>query len=238
MGLSFGRAQTAATSRGLRPEIIKVAGRQLILQLAILAFASAVAARAESSDKNTVSKQEVQAKLTYCENCHGVSAQGFHGFYPIPRLAGQQPEYLKNQVQAFVERRRTNNIMFHVSHVLSPAMLTALAENFHDLNPKPLTSAASDDLLTTGKKVYNEGLPDRDVPPCASCHGPEAKGDGQFPRLAGQLPDYIFIKLKNWDKERGQDPAKPDASTIMQPITHNLTDQQIKAVAAYLNHQE
>jgi cytochrome c553 len=237
MGVRFQRGEAAAVSRTPRPEFIQVAGRQLILQLAILTIACA-AAHAESTDKSAVSSQEVKAKLTYCENCHGVSAQGFHGFYPIPRLAGQQQEYLKNQVQAFVERRRTNNIMFHVSHVLSPAMLAALADDFHDLNPKPLTSAASDDLLTMGKKVYNEGLPDRDVPPCASCHGPEAKGDGQFPRLAGQLPEYIFNKLKNWDKERGQDPKNPDASAIMQPITHNLTDQQIKAVAAYLNHQE
>jgi cytochrome c553 len=239
MDLSLQRAQTATASRGPRPHFIKVVGWQFVLQLAILSFVFfATGAHAEDTDKSPVSKQELQAKLAYCENCHGVSAQGFHGYYPIPRLAGQQPEYLKNQVQAFVERRRTNNIMFNVAHVLSPALLSALVESFHDLNPKPLASGAPNELLAAGKKVYNEGLPDRDVPPCASCHGPEAKGDGQFPRLAGQLPDYIFNKLKNWDKERGQDPAKPDASTIMQPITHNLTDQQIKAVAAYLNHQD
>ncbi len=238
MDLSLQRAQTAAASRGPRPQFIKVVGRQFVLQLAMLAFASAVAAHAEGTDKSTVSKQEVQAKLTYCENCHGVAAQGFHGYYAIPRLAGQQPEYLKNQVQAFVERRRTNNIMFNVAHVLSPAMLSALAESFHDLNPKPLVSAAPNELVAAGKKIYEEGLPDHDVPPCASCHGPEAKGDGQFPRLAGQLPDYILNKLKNWEKERGQNPANPDTSTIMQPIAHNLTEQQIKAVAAYLNHQD
>lgn len=238
MGLSFQRAQTAAASRGPRPKIIKVVGWQLILQLAILVFAFAVTAQAESADKSTVSKQEVQAKLTYCENCHGVSGRGFHGFYPIPRLAGQQPEYLKNQVQAFVEHRRTNNIMFHVSHVLSPAMLTALADSFHDLNPKALTSAAPNELVATGKKIYDEGIPESDVPPCASCHGLDARGDGQFPRLAGQLSDYVVSKLKNWTKERGQDPKNPDASAIMQPIAHGLTEQQIKAVAAYLNHQE
>ena len=77
-----------------------------------------------------------------------------------------------------------------------------------------------------------------DVPPCAGCHGPEAKGDGQFPRLAGQLSDYITDKLTNWTKERGQNPANPDTSTIMAPIAHSLTQQQIKAVAAYLNHVE
>src|SRR6516225_2830281 len=65
----------------------------------------------------------VQAKLAYCEDCHGRAAQGFHGYYPIPRLAGQQTEYLKNQLQAFIEHRRTNNVMFNVAHSLSPAMM-------------------------------------------------------------------------------------------------------------------
>ena len=59
-------------------------------------------------------ERELQAKMAYCENCHGVSGRGFQGYYPIPRLAGQQPEYIKNQLQAFIERRRTNNIMFNV----------------------------------------------------------------------------------------------------------------------------
>jgi cytochrome c553 len=194
-------------------------------------------ARAEEPDKTTVPARELQAKIAYCENCHGATGQGFHGYYPIPRLAGQQPEYLKNQLQAFIEHRRTNNIMFNVSHVLSPAMLDALAESFHNLNPKPLGGAPKQ-FVAAGKKIYDEGLPNFDVPPCASCHGPEAKGDGQFPRLAGQLSDYVFNKLANWSKERGQDPAKPDTSVIMQPIAHSLTEQQIKAVAAYLSYLE
>ena len=89
-----------------------------------------------------------------------------------------------------------------------------------------------------GGKIYEQGLPDADVPPCASCHGPEAKGNGEFPRLAGQLHDYILNKLVNWNKERGQDPAKPDISAIMEPIAHNLTKPQIEAIAAYLNYLE
>ena len=49
---------------------------------------------------------------------------------------------------------------------------------------------------------YEEGVPGSDIPPCSSCHGPQAKGDGAFPGLAGQLNDYIFRKLVNWSKER------------------------------------
>ena len=49
-----------------------------------------------------------QAKTDYCKTCHGLSGQGFRGSFPMPRLAGQRPEYVKNQLQAFIERRRTN----------------------------------------------------------------------------------------------------------------------------------
>jgi cytochrome c553 len=193
-----------------------------------------------AKDANTavVPERELQTKMTYCENCHGIAARGFHGFYPIPRLAGQQPEYIKNQLRAFIEHRRTNNIMFNVAHVLSPPLLDALTDSFWKLNPEPLVSPAAEGLIAAGRKIYEEGIEKSDVPPCAGCHGPEAKGNGQFPRLAGQLSDYIFNKLTNWTKERGQNPANPDTSTIMAPIAHNLTDQQIKAVAAYLNHLE
>ena len=104
-------------------------------------------------------QKDVQAKLAYCEVCHGVSAQGFHGYYPIPRLAGQQVEYLQNQLQAFIEHRRTNNIMFNVGHVLSPAMIAALTADFHDLNPKPLGGAPKD-LVDAGKKIFTEGIAD------------------------------------------------------------------------------
>jgi cytochrome c553 len=215
--------------------MMKVVSLQLALQSAILAIVFVAAARAE--DTAAVSKQAVQAKVKYCEVCHGPSGQGFQGYYPIPRLAGQQAEYIKNQLQAFVERRRVNPIMFNVAHVLSPAMQTALAMNFNELNPKPFGGAPKE-LVATGKKIFEEGVPNTDVPPCASCHGPQAKGDGEFPRLAGQLPDYIFKKLTNWSKERGQNPAKPDTSAIMQPIAHSLTEPQIKAVAAYLSYLE
>jgi len=208
----------------------------LALLSTIVATVFANAARAEDT-KAEVPKQELQAKMMYCQVCHGSSGQGFRGYYPIPRLAGQQPEYFENQLQAFIDRRRTNVIMFNVAHVLSPAMLASLAANFHDFNPKPLGGAPKD-LIAAGKKIYQDGIPSADVPACASCHGPEAKGDGQFPRLAGQLNDYILNKLTNWSKERGQNPSNPDASSIMEPIAHGLNKQQIEAVAAYVSYLE
>ena len=238
MSFTHWRIQPITLRGRLLHHLVKAVGALALSYSAALIFALAGTAHATSSDKAAVPAHDLQAKMSYCENCHGVAAQGFHGYYPIPRLAGQQPEYIKNQLQAFIERRRTNNIMFHVAHVLSPAMLDALTESFQKLNPKPLTTPAPDELTAAGKQIYDEGITNADVPPCAGCHGPDAKGNGQFPRLAGQLSDYIVNKLSNWAKERGQNPANPDTSAIMAPIAHSLNQQQIKAVAAYLNHLE
>jgi cytochrome c553 len=178
---------------------------------------------------------DVQAKLAYCEDCHGRAAQGFHGYFPIPRLAGQQPEYLKNQLEAFIERRRTNNVMFNVAHSLSPGMIAALAADFRALNPPPLGGGARH-LIRTGEKIFQNGVPEANVAACAACHGPEGQGSGEIPRLAGQLPDYVYNKLINWSKERGQNPTEPDISAVMSPVAHSLTRPQVEAVAAYLSY--
>ena len=205
---------------------------RLALQSAILALVLAGAARAEG--EHAAARGSVQAKLSYCKDCHGVSAQGFRGYFPIPRLAGQQTEYIENQLRAFIEHRRTNNIMFNVAHALSPAMVAALAANFHDLNPAPIGGAPRQ-LVGEGKKIFEDGVPDANIAACAACHGPDATGKGEIPRLAGQLYPYLIKELTNWGKERGQNTAKPDASGIMSPVAHSLSRSQIEAVAAYVS---
>src|SRR6516165_3739843 len=107
------------------------------LQLVLLALALSVP-DARGAGRASKARGDMQAKLDYCKDCHGRSAQGFYGYFPIPRLAGQQPEYLKNQLQAFIEHRRTDNIMFNVAHSSSPAMIDTLAADFRELNPPPL----------------------------------------------------------------------------------------------------
>ncbi len=121
--------------------------------------AAFVATTSHAQDKAAhVSAQELRAKADYCKTCHGVEAQGFRGSYPMPRLAGQQPEYMENQLRAFIEHRRNNPVMFNVAHVLSPALLTALTDDFKNLNPKPLGGAPKA-VVPEGKKIYDEGVP-------------------------------------------------------------------------------
>ena len=205
----------------------------LSLQATLLAIALAAPSLVQSAETATVSQQDLQRKLVYCKTCHGLAAEGYRGSIPMPRLAGQQSEYLENQLQAFIDGRRKNKFMFDVAKVLSPAMRTALAAHFENLDPKTVGGAPRG-LVGAGKKIYEEGVPDSNIQPCSSCHGADAEGGAAGPRLAGQLYDYTFKTLMNWSKERGQDPAKPDASAAMKPIAGSLTETQILAVAAYL----
>lgn len=209
---------------------MKEAGLRLILQSAVLAMAIAAGAHAQ---ERMAPRSSFEAKLEYCKTCHGLEGQGYYGWFPMPRLAGQQPQYMENQLRAFIERRRTNPIMQNVAHALSPSMVSALAERFRALNPRPLGGPRGSTAL--GKRIYDEGLPESNVPACSACHGTDAKGQNEIPRLAGQLYAYTVGQLTNWGKVRGQGTAV-DTSAIMAPTAHNMTRSQVEAVAAYVSH--
>jgi cytochrome c553 len=114
-------------------------------------------------------------------------------------------------------------------------MIDALAARFHSFNPPPLGNG-SKTLAATGKEIFQEGLPEANIAACAACHGPEALGHDQIPRLAGQLYPYVVRELANWGTERGQNTAKPDTSTTMLPIAHSLNRREMEAVAAYVSN--
>jgi cytochrome c553 len=210
----------------------------LALLTAMLASVFSAAGRAGGADK-VASRGNVHAKAEYCTDCHGLSGQGYLGYLVMPRLAGQTTEYFESQLRAFVERSREKDIFLDMAkvHSVSPSMRAALAGFFRDLNPKPFGGAPKR-LVTTGKRLYEEGLVEANVPACSACHGPDAKGQEGIPRLAGQLYAYTTKELQHWSRERGQGPGKDDTSAVMLPIAHNLTQAQIAAIAAYLSYQK
>ena len=214
---------------------MKLTSSRLALLTAVLAVVFSAAARLDHSGAAALPRQDLQAKLEYCKTCHGSSGQGYYGYFPIPRLAGQQPKYLENQLRAFNERRRTNPVMANVAHSLSPSMVEAMVAHFRDLDARPIGGGPRDHVAM-GRTIYQEGLPESNVPACSACHGQEAKGQDEIPRLAGQLFPYTVKELTNWSKERGQGGTKDDTSALMAPTAHNLTQSQISAIAAYLSY--
>jgi cytochrome c553 len=203
--------------------IMKVAVWRLASAVTVLTLGLSVASRA--GDEGSV-----QAKIQFCKDCHGPAGQGYHGYLTMPRLAGQTSEYIELQLQAFAERTRDRGLFINMArtHGVSPSMRAALAAHFRSLNPAPLNAGAGSPSL--GKTIYDDGLPEANVPACAACHGPDAKGEGVIPRLAGQLHSYTVGQLSNWGRQR-----KNESGAIMEPIAHGLTKPQIAAVSAYLS---
>lgn len=78
------------------------------------------------------------------------------------------------------------------------------------------------------------GAWDREVPPCASCHGPNGRGVGAtFPELAGQHASYLSAQFAAWKNgTRSNDPQN-----LMKGVAERLTDAEIQAVAAWFAAQ-
>jgi cytochrome c553 len=77
--------------------------------------------------------------------------------------------------------------------------------------------------MALGEKLAADGK-------CGTCHGPEFKGKGDVPRLAGQHSVYLIRQLK--DMQTGARSDKRVA--VMKPITDKLSDREMVAVSAYL----
>jgi len=79
------------------------------------------------ADPQRVAKGSTKAAETLCTMCHGT---GFRGQNEIPRVAGQQHDYIVKQLKDFRERRRTNDAgnMTSVSRGLSDDDIENLAQ--------------------------------------------------------------------------------------------------------------
>jgi cytochrome c553 len=77
-------------------------------------------------------KGSTKAEETLCSMCHGT---GLRGQNEIPRLAGQQHDYIVKQLKDFRERRRTNDAgnMAAVSKTLSDEDIENLAQYIANL---------------------------------------------------------------------------------------------------------
>jgi cytochrome c553 len=94
-------------------------------------------------------------------------------------------------------------------------------------------AAAKDkDLVAQGRKLFRGGNLATGVAACAGCHSPNGAGiPSQYPRLAGQHPEYVVAQLKAF---RAGERAN-DTNNMMRAIAARLTDKEIAAVAEYLS---
>jgi cytochrome c553 len=166
-----------------------------------------------------------------CSNCHGVTGSATSPNFP--NLAGQPEVYLSNQLHELKAHSRSDpagyEYMWGISRRLTDKQIQEIAAYFaaQKLRPQPIESSAAQ--IAGGQSIFASGLPEKGIPPCGSCHGPEGMGNNKFPRLAGQHADYLVKQLTVFQRTD----ERPEGS-IMKTVAHNLTQENITNVAAYL----
>ncbi|MEI6268368.1 MAG: cytochrome c [Methylococcaceae bacterium] len=154
-----------------------------------------------------------EQKATACMGCHGPKGKSSNAQWP--NLAAQQRLYLVTQLKAFKAGTRNNPMMQSMATNLSEDDINNLAAYY---SSQSAVSAGGDATLA------KSGQPKATM--CLGCHGASAEGNGQFPRLAGQHPNYLVKQLSNFkegERKNGH----------MQAIAGTLSDEDMKILAAY-----
>ena len=141
------------------------------------------------------------------------------------------PDYLVTQLENFRSHQRSDppgfEYMWGISHHLTDAQIKGLAEYFAKQTPTP-NAPVDAKQMAAGKVIFENGVPAKEAAPCMACHGPGAQGMASFPRLANQHQDYLVKQLHIFQETEGR-PGTP-----MKQITHLLSDEEMQAVAGFL----
>ena len=164
-----------------------------------------------------------------CTWCHGASAQGVS---MAPRLAGQRADYLANELEAFASHQRdeflSTKYMWYATAHLDPSTARNLAEYFSALPPESAKDGDSA-LAAEGRILFENGVPNENIAACQACHGPEAQGVREIPRLSGLSYSYLKRRLEEWSLGRDT------WGTSMPKVARSLSPNQIAALASYLS---
>jgi cytochrome c553 len=208
-------------------DTMKKAFSLLIAALAALPFA------AQAQDAKAG-----QTKAAMCIGCHGIP--GYQASFPeihkVPKIAGQNAEYLKAALDAYRKGDRKHPTMRGMAASLSDADIADLAAYYATLGQ------------TAGAKVPAEApaapaaVADR-LKVCVGCHGPNFSDTTApaNPRLAGQHADYLLVALRAYTTDGNALVGRGNATMrgmLAQEVDGKnkltFTDAELKQVANYL----
>ncbi len=167
----------------------------------------------------TVAIQRGQRDASVCRHCHGIGGNSMMS--DVPNLASQNAAYLLEQMNKFVlGQRKSSPFMEGMIKALTPDERINIAL-FLSQQPVARKSASMNAQDAAGGKLYGQV--------CFHCHGENGTGNRRIPRLAGQQTQYLEDSLKRY--RSGGERIDPR----MAVFTHNLTDADIRHLAAYLS---
>jgi cytochrome c553 len=194
---------------------------------ATLAMLAALGCSAASHAAGT--KEAGQSKSTPCVACHGVDGNSANPEWPS--VAGQHPAYIARQLKAFRAGERQNPLMTPMAAPLSDQDIDDLSAYF---SSQPIHGAGETDpaKLKLGQRVYRSGNVNSKVTSCAGCHGPDGRGNepAGYASLQGQHATYVAAQLRAY--RAGE--RKTDPNEMMRNVAALLSDEEIDAVASYV----
>jgi cytochrome c553 len=169
-----------------------------------------------------------KARAAACAACHGADGNSLNPEWPS--IAGQHETYVAAALRAFKNGARQNVLMSGQATALSDQDIADLAVFFAAQPSQP--KIADPALVRTGERLYRGGNKETATAACIACHGPTGRGNAPaaYPVVAGQHANYTVAQLKAY--RAGE--RTSDANQMMRNIAARLTDNEIAAVASYV----
>lgn len=170
-----------------------------------------------------------QAKSAVCVACHGVDGNSVNPEWPS--LAGQSAPFIVKQLQAFKADQRQNVLMTPQAKILSDQDMQDLAA-YYSQQVRRSTGETEPGKLGLGQRIYRGGDKVHGVPACLACHGPNGSGNDPagYAAIGGQHATYVAAQLRAYKAGTRQ----TDANQMMRNVAAAMSDDQIDAVASYV----
>lgn len=173
-----------------------------------------------------------------CVACHQADGSGMNmaGGESWPRLAGLNASYLEKQLHDIKSGSRQSPTMMPFVGMLDDQKIADVSAYYSQMPVTPAKGGeqATDATLKRGQQLAEQGDWSDYIVSCKSCHGPGNHGaGGVFPGIASQHAGYIEAQLKAWKAGT----RKNDPQDLMGSIARRMSDDDIRAVAAWLATQ-
>lgn len=200
--------------------------RAVFILIAIIMASTAVIAIEDGTLVGNA--QAGKAKSETCVACHGPDGNSPTPIWP--KIAGLSQGYILKQLLEFKkgpQGDRNVPTMFGILQPFSDQDLADLAAFYAE--QKTTIGTVPEDKLALGQKIYRGGNISSGVPACAGCHDATGMGNylANFPRVSGQNSEYIVDQLTKFKN-------KTRTNIMMNDIAPRLTDEEIQAVASYV----
>ncbi len=178
-------------------------------------------ARIDEARKSRKVFQEIQKtgreRAIFCAACHG--EDGNSSRYTVPKLAAQNPLYLQDQFARFESGHRKSYVMQDLAKGLTDEDKVDLMI-YYAISSRSPGQMADMALVEKGKQLYAV---------CQGCHGADGMGMPGYANIAAQHAEFVEKALTEFRDGGGR-----RDNVIMKGMTANLSDDDVRALAAYI----